>query len=160
MVGLRVDWSIELWCICICYTMSNTPEYKTLIQCTQQLRRAVQSEITTLSGQLLAAGLITFDAETELRKASKSETERAARLVNTVTSRVQLNPRSYHSLIDILSRESRFNDILQTLNETYASLSGTWNVKNCWFIIVVFKVEGYWQWASAYKESQVSVMYA
>ena len=105
--------------------MSNTPEYKTLIQCTQQLRRAVQSEITTLSGQLLAAGLITFDAETELRKASKSETERAARLVNTVTSRVQLNPRSYHSLIDILSRESRFNDILQTLNETYASLSGT-----------------------------------
>ena len=101
-------------------------EYKTLVQCTQKLRTAIQGDLVNLSDQLLAAGLISADSSSVLRNRLLTESERAAKLVALIINRVQLNPRSYNTFIDVLSHESHhYSDILRILNETYSSLQGT-----------------------------------
>ena len=88
-------------------------EYKTLIQCTQKLRTAIQGDLINISDQLLAAGLITPDTSSELRNKLLPESERATKLVALIISKVQLNP-SHNPLY--------YNAILQILKETYSRL--------------------------------------
>lgn len=111
---------------CICTTMAGVPEYNTLVQCSQKLRVAIQGDLINLSGHLLAAGLISPDTSSEMRNGSAPASERAAKLVALIINKVQLNPRSYSTFIDVLSQESHYySDILRILNETYSSLRGT-----------------------------------
>ena len=106
--------------------MADVPEYKTLIQCTPKLRLAVRGDLINLSGQLLAAGLISPDAFSELRNPMILQNERAAKLVQLITEKVQHNQSNYHTFIDTLSRGSQiYSDVLRILNETYTGLQGS-----------------------------------
>lgn len=106
--------------------MADAPEYKTLTQCSQKLRAAIQGDIVNLGGQLLAGGLISPNAYSELRNTLIPESDRAARLVALVINKVQLDQRNYDAFINVLSQESpHYRDILRILNETYSTFKGT-----------------------------------
>ena len=99
----------------------STPEYKTLIALTTELRHAVRFDLVSLSGALLSSRLISPDNEAELRNTVHSEAERSARLVELVQNKVLLSPRHYHTLVGILhgKQHGYYDDILQKLEGTY-----------------------------------------
>ena len=97
----------------------NTPEYRTIIQCTPELTAAVKDDLTSLSGELLAAGLIAED--------NAGKAERAARLVEYVRNRVSLDPGNYHSFIQVLEkRKDDHKNILKILDEKFRELGESW----------------------------------
>ena len=53
----------------------NSAEYRTMIDLTNELRVAVQSELMFLSGSLLAVRLISPEGDAELRNTAHSEVE-------------------------------------------------------------------------------------
>ena len=100
--------------------MANTPEFLTLLQCTPQLKDAVQNDLDSLSGELLAANLISPDNDSHLRNQRVSAAIRAADLVAYVRTRVKLDPSKYHVFIEVLKRrEADHKSILKILAEKY-----------------------------------------
>ena len=105
----------------------NTPEYRTIIQCTPELTAAVKDDLTSLSGELLAAGLIAEDNAANLRNQFIGKAERAARLVEYVRNRVSLDPGNYHSFIQVLEkRKDDHKNILRILDEKFRELGESW----------------------------------
>ena len=104
--------------------MANTPESRTLIQCTPQLKDAVQDDLDTLSGELLAAKLISSDNDSHLRNPHVSAAIRAADLVAYVRTRVTLDASDYHIFTEVLKRrEADHKSILKILAEEYQTLA-------------------------------------
>ena len=101
----------------------NSSEYRTLVELTSQLRLAVKSDITSVSGELVSCGLISPDNDSELRNKMHSEADRAARLVELVQNKVLLDSQHYHTFIGILQSNwgKLYSDILQKLDQTYSS---------------------------------------
>ena len=101
----------------------NSPEYRTIIQCTPDLTIALRGDLTKLSGELLAAGLIADDNAAALRNQFIGEAERAAQLMGFVRNRVSLDTSNYHSFIRVLEkRKADHIDILQILDNKYREL--------------------------------------
>lgn len=99
--------------------ITDTAEYKTIIKCTVKLITAVKNNITALSCHLLSNELISSDNDTDLRNTQLSELDRAARLVDLVRCKVQLNPANFHKFIGILEEEKQsFENIIADLKET------------------------------------------
>ena len=111
--------------------MADTPEFCTLLQCTPQLKDAVQDDLESLSGELLAARLISSDNDSNLRNPHVSAANRAADLVAYVRTRVTLNASDYHVFIEVLKRrEADHKSILKILAEKYQTLANS----ECYFI--------------------------
>lgn len=106
--------------------MSATPEYKTLISLTGELRCAVQSDLVTLSDSLKAEYLISPDNASQLRNQMHSKAERSAKLVDNIQNKVQQNAQHYHTFVRVLDSQGReyYRDILSRLHEVYQQLSG------------------------------------
>ena len=105
--------------------MTDTPEYKTLLQCNQTLRSALQEDIEAISGRLSAASLISDDLASDLTNKSRSSSERTARLVHFVTQRVSVDPSNYVIFIDSLRQDPGvYSRILQILSDTYSNVIG------------------------------------
>jgi hypothetical protein len=101
----------------------NSPEYRTIIQCSPDLTTAVKDELTSLSVELLAAGLIAGDNAASLKIQFIGQAERAAQLVEYVRNRVSLNTDNYHSFIGVLEkRKDVYEDILKILDEKFREL--------------------------------------
>ena len=101
---------------------TDTAEYKTIIKCTAKLRTAVKSNITALSGHLLSYELVSPDNESELRNPQQPELDRAAKLVDLVQCKVQLNPANFYKFIRVLEEEKQnFENIIADLNKTLDS---------------------------------------
>ena len=99
--------------------MSSGSEYNTLIELTGDLRVAVQSDLTHLSGVLLAKYLISPDDDRYLRNQLHSEADRAAKLIELIQSRVHQNPQHYHTFIRVLQDGGcqAYADILHKLHQ-------------------------------------------
>ena len=98
----------------------NSAEYRTLIQCTSELRGAIRLELRTLSMHLYDLDLISADNVDDLINATLSEVERSALLVGLVQDKVRQNPRHYYTFIYILQQDQvQYRDILQKLEDTY-----------------------------------------
>ena len=95
--------------------MAETQEYTALIKLVPKLRLAIQPNLVTLSGYLLAKGLITDEEEAELRNESKSKQNRAADLVSMVTNKVKLDPTCFKIFIDVLKNSGVPSDIITQL---------------------------------------------
>ena len=75
-----------------------------------------------LSGHLLSKGLITSDQDCQLRNEMHSKSNRAAKLVNLVLNRVELNSGSYRTFVECLEENQESNrHILEILNGAYSS---------------------------------------
>ena len=101
----------------------NSPEYKAIIQCSPDLTTAVKDDLTLLSGELLAAGLIAENNAASLQIQFIGPAERAAQLVGYVLNRVSLNTDNYHSFVGVLEkRKDVHKDILKTLDKKFREL--------------------------------------
>lgn len=100
---------------------SNTPEYQTLISLTDELRRAVQSDLVPLCDNLVAKYLISPSTASQLRNPMHSETDRAATLIGIIQNKVQQNPQHYHTFVQVLESQGidYYSDILKRLHEVY-----------------------------------------
>ena len=99
--------------------MSSSSEYNTLIELTGDLRVAVRSHLTYLSGVLLAKHLISPDDDHYLRNQLHSEADRAAKLIELIQNRVQQNPKHYNKFICVLQDGACqvYADILHKLDQ-------------------------------------------
>ena len=103
---------------------SETPEYKTMLSCTPDLRLAVRNNLTDICGQLLAKDLISPEHDSELRNEMITEDKRAARLVELLQWKVKQNSDNYHTLVDVLTKEkTSYREVLAKLKQRYDSLS-------------------------------------
>ena len=59
---------------------NNSPEYRTIVQCTPELTTALKNDLVSLSGELLAAGLIADDNAAALNNQFIGKADRAAQL--------------------------------------------------------------------------------
>ena len=106
------------------FVITDTTEYKTIISCTAVLRTAVQSNLTELSGHLLGQQLITSNSDKELRNGMLEESTRAAKLVELIQNKVELNPDNYHAFIKALEEDKQnYQDILKVMKEKYNALT-------------------------------------
>ena len=102
---------------------SNSPEYRTIIQCTPELTTALKNDLVSLSGELLAAGLIADDNAAALNNQFFGAAHRAAELVGFVRNRVMLDTNNYLSFIKVLqSRQDDHKNILEILDKKYREL--------------------------------------
>ena len=106
---------------------TDTPEYRTLIFLSAELRRAVQSNLVPLSDSLKAESLILPDNASQLRNSMLHEADRAATLVDNIQNKVIQNPQHYHTFIQVLKSQGRdyYNDILSRLSVVYQEYGGT-----------------------------------
>ena len=106
--------------------MCSTPEYKTLISLTAELRRAVQFDLVSLSDDLVAKHLISPNTASQLRNQTHSEAERAAELVGYIQNKVQQNPQHYHTFVQILENQDQeyYCDILNKLRGVHQQHGG------------------------------------
>ena len=103
---------------------SETAEYQTIIRCTPELKTAVESHLTNLSGHLLAKHLISPEQDVELRGNTHTKCDRAAILVQLVTVKVEQNSGNYSIFIKILEEnKNTFREILAILNKTHYSIT-------------------------------------
>ena len=102
---------------------SNSPEFRTIIQCTPELTTALKNDLVSLSGELLAAGLIADDNAAALNNQFVGAAHRAAELVGFVRNRVMLDTNNYLSFIKVLQlRQDDHKNILEILDKKYREL--------------------------------------
>ena len=102
----------------------NSPEYRTIVQCTPALELALENELDTLSGELLAANLITSDQATDITDPRLSSMEhRAGEMVALIMDKVALDTKNYWSFIDVLKKSKvHHKNILDILDKKYKEL--------------------------------------
>ena len=100
--------------------MANSPEYNSIVDCTPELRHAVQPNIISLCGELLRTRLINEDKEISLRNRSVEESDRAAELVSLVTKKVREDPENYHKFVAILKKDEwEYKAVIARLEKSY-----------------------------------------
>lgn len=102
--------------------MTNSSEYNTLISNTAELALAVRPNLISLSEAMQAARLISLDNASELRNVQHIEAQRAARLVELLLIKVQLNPQHFYTFLEVLQRDQdQYADILRKVWQTHRS---------------------------------------
>ena len=102
------------------YHNAGTVKYQTMIKHTEELKIAISDNLGTLSGCFFANRLITDENRQEVTNVHNSSVDRAARLVDIIQRKVQLNHQNYDTFIDVLKQAGSdyYNDILSKLSET------------------------------------------
>ena len=102
--------------------MSDSPEYEAMKDCVPRLRLAVKGDLVTISGELLAARLISEDKEASLRNKMIDEGERAAEMVSLIMDKVREDRGNYHVFLEILKQDhlrGRYQSIIGKLEEKF-----------------------------------------
>ena len=101
-----------------------SPEYRTMLALTNDLRLAVKCDLLSLGGQLLAEGLISPDNEDSLRNMMQTEAKRAADCVNLITTKVEEDPQYFHTFFRVLQADSfQYKSILSKLQQNYTKFT-------------------------------------
>ena len=100
----------------------NSREYRTFIRLQPELQLAIKSQLTDLGGKLLAASLITSDDYGRARNPYTEQAERAASLLEIITTRVSVSTEHYHTFVGVLEEDYMNQDIVKRLQKTYQSL--------------------------------------
>ncbi|MCG8625708.1 MAG: hypothetical protein MJE68_27380 [Proteobacteria bacterium] len=96
----------------------NTPEYLTIVAKTDYLRLALQNDLISIGGSLVACGFISPDQYSRLRNGMFTESERAADLVQWIQNKVQQNAQNYRTFIGVLQKDTmQYSHALTTLQE-------------------------------------------
>ena len=82
-------------------------EYEKLISSSHKLRIAFQDQLTSLSEDLCADGMISNDNKTEVLNQSTPLPNRASKLVDLVTNRVKVMREDYRTFVTLLKRNQR-----------------------------------------------------
>ena len=102
---------------------SQTPEYRTVVKCSQLLVDMLKQSYKELGNVLFAEGFISKEIWDGLRMESVPPVDKAASIVSSLIDRIEHDTNSYHEFVKILERERPWSDLLlETLNRHYLSL--------------------------------------
>ena len=100
--------------------MADTPEYNTLCDCVPVLRISAKTNLLSLSGELLAARIISVDTERGLRNRNVDVGERAAELVDLVLLKVQEDHENFNKFMNILCKDrDQYKTVIAKLEDGY-----------------------------------------
>ena len=102
---------------------SQTPEYRTVVKCSQFLVDMVKQSYRNLGNVLFAEEFISKEIWDGLRMESISPVDKAASIVSSLIDRIEHDTNSYYKFVKILEREKTWSDLLlEKLNTHYLSL--------------------------------------
>lgn len=97
-------------------------EYNALCDCIPALRISAQANLISLSGELLAARIISAEKERGLRNRNVNEDERAADLVDLVLLKVEEDSENFNKFMKILYKHrEQYKTVIAKLEEGYQS---------------------------------------
>ena len=100
--------------------MADTPEYNALCDCVPALRISAKANLLSLSGELLAARIISVDKERGLRNRNVDVGERAAELVDLVLLKVQEDHENFNKFMKILCKDrDQYKTVIAKLEDGY-----------------------------------------
>ena len=101
----------------------DSAEYKTLIHHTFDLQLAVETQLTPLGAELVAAELITRNDYASLRNTHHRNDDRAAYLIDLIQQKVQQDSRWYQTFVNVLEKDqSQYGGIVRSLQQTVTRL--------------------------------------
>ena len=102
---------------------SQTPEYRTVVKCSQLLVDMLKQSYKELGNVLFAEGFISKEIWDGLRMESVQPVDKATSIVSSLIDRIEHDSTVYHKFVKILEREKPWTDLLlETLNIHYLSL--------------------------------------
>ena len=100
----------------------NTPEYRTFIALTNDLRLAVKGNLVDIGGALIACGLIVPNVAANLQNPMHAEATRAADLTTLLSQKIQQDANNYHKFVEVLKQDyMQYKHILSKLTTKYTT---------------------------------------
>ena len=100
------------------YNMSDSIEYRTLVQCREKLVTALKLDAVTVANALVSKNLIPPAVSSEIGELATSQ-GKANRLVDCIFAKVRISHTHYHSFVALFSQHGWLSDIVETLTSTY-----------------------------------------
>ena len=102
------------------HTPTTSPEYETMCECCPKLVTLIRQSPSTIGNALFARNLLAPNVRNFVNDRLVSETEKAQRLVDTMTDRIQHSPNSFKVFIDVLEKEGSWTDeMVEQLRDLY-----------------------------------------
>ena len=106
-------------------TPTISPEYETMCECCPKLVTLIRQSPSTIGNALFARNFLAPNVRNFVNDRMVSETEKAQRLVDTMTDRIQHFPDSFNDFIDVLEKEGPWtNDMVKELRDIYKAKGG------------------------------------
>ena len=106
-------------------TPTISPEYKTMCECCPKLVTLIRQSPSTIGNALFARNFLAPNVRNFVNDRMVSETEKAQRLVDTMTDRIQHFPDSFNDFVDVLEKEGPWtNDMVKELCDLYKAKGG------------------------------------
>ena len=106
---------------------TDTPEYQTIRECTDQLTTVIKHDLLTISDCLWQKEMISRTIRDDLSQFNISERRRATILVNYITDCIKDTPSYFQRFISVIEELGPWaKDMLKQLKETYAAKNKGW----------------------------------
>ena len=106
-------------------TPTISPEYETMCECCPKLVTLIQQSPSTIGNALFARNFLAPNVRNFVNDRMVSETEKAQRLVDTMTDRIQHFPDSFNDFLQILEKEGPWtNDMVKELRDLFRAKGG------------------------------------
>ena len=101
-------------------TPTISPEYETMCECCPKLVTLIRQSPKSIGNALFARHFLAPNVRNFVNDRMVSETDKAQRLVDTMTDRIQHYPNSFNDFIDVLEKEGPWtNDMVKELRDLY-----------------------------------------
>ena len=102
-----------------------SPEYETMCECCPKLVTLIRQSPSTIGNALFARNFLAPNVRNFVNDRMVSETEKAQRLVDTMTDRIQHFPDSFNDFIDVLEKEGPWtSDMVKELRDLFRAKGG------------------------------------
>ena len=106
-------------------TPTISPEYETMCECCPKLVTLIQQSPSTIGNALFARNFLAPNVRNFVNDRMVSETEKAQRLVDTMTDRIQHFPDSFNDFLQILEKEGPWtSDMVKELRDLFRAKGG------------------------------------
>ena len=106
-------------------TTSESPGYETMCECYPQLVALIQQSPSTIGNALFSRNFLAPSVRNFVHDRMVSETEKAQKLVDTMTDRIQHFPSSFNDFVEILKKEGPWtSEMVKELRHLYRAKSG------------------------------------
>ena len=130
------------------YQAESLAEYKAVSSCHDKLVTAFSNDPISISGVLLANGIISEETNAKMLLHSATPREKSTILVNSVREKIKINPKIFFMFVSILSEEAWTTDIVDILNSAFRGMPNKIQKSNydsvtCIIMIVVKTLNHY-----------------
>ena len=106
-------------------TPTISPEYEAMCECCPKLVTLIRQSPSTIGNALFARNFLAPNVRNFVNDRMVSETEKAQRLVDTMTDRIQHFPDSFKDFMDVLEKEGPWtSDIVKELRDLFRAKGG------------------------------------